>query len=306
MEVSPLALAPSIRRVRPTEHDAEHVQQHTQQQGASITNTTKVRDSDGLSPGEVVEDEDANPLLSTRADLIYDIVRYRIHHMRKNLKDELDDRDTVQHYEQLKPLIALLDRIKDLSFPDFGSLQDWERATIGASANGAVGSSQNSEGLCSWTPMPFLEETEEAQVHKNLLNLGTDLMEEQKGENSSSANLDQSSEAKSDKKQCSEEDGSKSIQESYIKAYYEAIQKRQEEKAKSLACISDQPFASDAQFERQLGAKSKRDDDGESGDDDIELKVEQPTGNTGEIYKLADLNVETQQSNDDEYEWQEG
>lgn len=74
------------------------------------------------------------------------------------------------------------------------------------------------------------------------------------------------------------------LQEAYAKAYYEAIQKRQEDEDKrmiqeeSLTCISDQPFASDAQFERRLGAKSKRDDGGESGDDGIELKVRQPTG----------------------------
>ncbi len=67
--------------------------------------------------------------------------------------------------EQLKPLIAVLDRVKDLPFPSFMSLQDWERATIGASANGAVGSSQNSEGRYSSKPMPFLGETEVSLVY---------------------------------------------------------------------------------------------------------------------------------------------
>uniref|UniRef100_A0A0E0FN09 Transcription initiation factor IIE subunit alpha N-terminal domain-containing protein n=1 Tax=Oryza nivara TaxID=4536 RepID=A0A0E0FN09_ORYNI len=311
---------------------------------------------------------------------VYDVVRYRIHRMRKKLKDGLDDRDTVQHYvcpnckrsdmddyfhcehckgelrpesekltldeivcgggnaikhthdklkdmqqrmeEQLKPLIAVLDRVKDLPFPSFMSLQDWERATIEASANGAVGSSQNSEGRYSSKPMPFLGETEvevnflgstgaQEGVESGMESIKpqpswmnrkrTVLAGEHKEENNNTANLDQSSEAKSDKKQLSEEDEMKSIQEAYAKAYYEAIQKRQEDEGKraiqeeSLACISDQPFASDAQFERRLGAKSKRDDGGESGDDGIELKVRQPTGNIEEVYKFADLNVETQE-----------
>ncbi|XP_025876838.1 uncharacterized protein [Oryza sativa Japonica Group] len=333
---------------------------------------------------------------------VYDVVRYRIHRMRKKLKDGLDDRDTVQHYvcpnckrrysafdalqlvsdmddyfhcehckgelrpesekltldeivcgggnaikhthdklkdmqqrmeEQLKPLIAVLDRVKDLPFPSFMSLQDWERATIGASANGAVGSSQNSEGRYSSKPMPFLGETEvevnflgstgaqegvESGMesikpqHSWMNRKRTVLAGEHKEENNNTANLDQSSEAKSDKKQLSEEDEMKSIQEAYAKAYYEAIQKRQEDEGKraiqeeSLACISDQPFASDAQFERRLGAKSKRDDGGESGDDGIELKVRQSTGNIEEVYKFADLNVETQEVSCNDYEWEEG
>ncbi|EEC68822.1 hypothetical protein OsI_37389 [Oryza sativa Indica Group] len=336
---------------------------------------------------------------------VYDVVRHRIHRMRKKLKDELDDRDTVQHYacpnckrrysafdalqlvsdmddyfhcehckeqllpesekltldevvcggdnaikhkhdklkdmqqrmeEQLKPLIAVLDRVKDLPFPSFMSLQDWERATMEASANGAVGSSQNSEGRYSSKPMPFLGETEvevnflgstgaQEGVESGMESIkpqpswmnrkSTVLTGEHKGEISNTADLDQSSEAKSDKKQLSEEDEMKSILEAYAKAYYEAIQKRQEDEDKkmiqeeSLTCISDQPFASDAQFERRLGAKSKRDDGGDSGDDGIEMKVEQPTGNIGEVYKLADLDVETQESiddDDDDLVWVEG
>uniref|UniRef100_A0A0D9XWN8 Transcription initiation factor IIE subunit alpha N-terminal domain-containing protein n=1 Tax=Leersia perrieri TaxID=77586 RepID=A0A0D9XWN8_9ORYZ len=211
---------------------------------------------------------------------VYDVVRYRINRMRKKLKDELDDRDTIQHYicpnckrrysafdalqllsyrddcfhcehcnrelleseefvgdnakkhshdklkdmqkrmEQLKTLIELLDRVKDISFPYFGSLQHWERATINTSTNDAFGSSLNSV-----TPMPFLGGLEVS-----------------------------------------------------------------------------------VQLERQLGAKSKRDDSVESDDDRIKLKVKQPTGNIGEVYKLDDLNMETQQSSNDNdgIEWQEG
>uniref|UniRef100_A0A0D9XNV1 HTH TFE/IIEalpha-type domain-containing protein n=1 Tax=Leersia perrieri TaxID=77586 RepID=A0A0D9XNV1_9ORYZ len=259
--------------------------------------------------------------------LVYDVVRYRINRMRKKLKDELDDRDTIQHYicpnckrseefapdnakkhshdklkdmqkrmeEQLKTLIELLDRIKDISFPNFGSLQHWERATIKTSTNDAFGSSLN-----SGTPMPFLGGLEievknlgsasaQEGVESGMQSIkplplwmnctGTYLMKEQKEENNHTANLDQSSEAKSDQKQLLIGDEKNGIQEAYAKAYYEAIQRRQEERRiqeENMSCISNHPFISD--LERQLGAKSKRDDSVESDDDRIELEVKQPTG----------------------------
>ncbi|KAL5204226.1 hypothetical protein ABZP36_009097 [Zizania latifolia] len=322
---------------------------------------------------------------------VHDVVRYRILRMRKKLKDELDDRDTIQQYvcpncknrysafdalhlvsymddsfhcehcngevlpenenleleelmdggdnsrkhkrdklknmqqrmeEQLKPLISQLDMVKDLPFPEFGSLQDWERVNIGAFANGdnsAVGSSQS-------TPMPFLGETKIEVVLSSSTGAQQEDVEfgsqstkaappwmEKKGEKSNNTELDQSSETKSDNKQCSKEDENKRIQDEYIKAYYEAIKKRQEEETKRriqeerLASISNQSFASDVLFERHLGAKSKRYDDGEFGDDSIELKVDQQTGDAVEVYKMADLNVEAEQSGDDEddIEWEE-
>jgi transcription initiation factor TFIIE subunit alpha len=46
-------------------------------------------------------------------------------------------------------LVAQLDRVKNLPAPEFGSLQTWERANIGAFAIGdpaAAGSSKNSQG----------------------------------------------------------------------------------------------------------------------------------------------------------------
>ncbi|KAG8089096.1 hypothetical protein GUJ93_ZPchr0011g28272 [Zizania palustris] len=326
---------------------------------------------------------------------IHDVVRYRILRMNKKLKDELDDRDTIQKYvcpncekrysaldalhlvrymddsfhcehcngellpenenllleellyggdnsrkhkhdklknmqermeEQLKPLISQLDIVKDLPFPEFGSLQDWERVNNANGDNSRVGSSQS-------TPMPFFGEAKIEVVLSSStgaqqedvisgdqsekaplpwMRHGKDLEEEQKGEKSNNTELDQSSETKSDNNQCSEEDENKRIQDEYIKAYYEAIKKRQEEETKRRiqedrsASISDQSFASDV-FERHLGAKSKRYDDGDFGDDSIELKVDQQTGDAVEVYKKADLNVEAEQSGDDEddIEWEE-
>ena len=58
-------------------------------------------------------------------------------------------------------MVAQLDRVKNLSVPEFGSLQTWERANIGAFANGdpvAADSSRNSQGH-NGTPMPYLGET---------------------------------------------------------------------------------------------------------------------------------------------------
>uniref|UniRef100_A0A0E0BJE5 Uncharacterized protein n=2 Tax=Oryza TaxID=4527 RepID=A0A0E0BJE5_9ORYZ len=121
--------------------------------------------------------------------------------------------------EQLKPLITQLDSVTDLPFPDIGSIQDWVRATLGASANGAVCSSQNSEGERRYSsiPMPFLGETKKRQ----------------------------------------EEEAKRRIQEEII------------------GCIYDAQVWSKGQF----GAKSKRGDGGESGDDDgIELEALQPIG----------------------------
>ncbi len=63
--------------------------------------------------------------------------------------------------EQLKPLQAQLNRVKDLPAPEFGSLQSWERANIGAFGTAdpsAADSSRNPQGQYG-TPMPYLGET---------------------------------------------------------------------------------------------------------------------------------------------------
>lgn len=44
----------------------------------------------------------------------------------------------------MKPLIAQLKRVKNLPAPEFGSLQSWERANIGAFANGCPGAADSS------------------------------------------------------------------------------------------------------------------------------------------------------------------
>ncbi|KAL5230709.1 hypothetical protein ABZP36_029485 [Zizania latifolia] len=330
---------------------------------------------------------------------ICDVVRYRIHRMKKKLKDELDSRNTIQHYicpnckkrysafdalqlisytdeyfhcencngelvaesdklaseemgdgddnarkrrreklndmqqridEQLKPLQALLHRVKDLPAPEFGSLQSWERANIGAFGNGdpgAADSSRNSQGQYNGTPMPYLGETkvevalsgtgvkdEGAESGTNdggpkvlppwMIKQGMNLTKEQRGETSNSSNRDEKSEANDEKKEDSKED-EKSIQDEYIKAYYEALRKRQEEEdAKRRIQQEGETFVSAFHSERQVGMKAKREDE----DEGVEWEDEQPAGNTAETYKLADLNVEAQESGDeeDDIDWEEG
>ncbi|XP_006659342.2 general transcription factor IIE subunit 1 [Oryza brachyantha] len=330
---------------------------------------------------------------------ICDVVRYRIHRMKKKLKDELDSRNTIQHYicpnckkrysafdalqlvsytdeyfhcencngelvaesdklaseemgdgddnarkrrreklhdmqqridEQLKPLQAQLNRVKDLPAPEFGSLQSWERANIGAFGSAdpnAADSSKNSQSQYNGTPMPYLGETKvevalsgtgvkdgsaESGTNGNALKVlppwmirqGMTLTKEQRGETSNSSNLDEKSEVKDEKKQDSKED-EKSIQDEYIKAYYEAFRKKQEEEdAKRRVKQEGETLASVSHSERQVGMKSKREDD----DEGVEWEEEQPTGNTAETYKLADLNVEAQESGDEEDNivWQDG
>lgn len=324
---------------------------------------------------------------------ICDVVRYRIHRMKKKLKDELDSRNTIQHYicpscnkrysafdalqlvsytdeyfhcetcngelvaesdklaseemgdgddnarkrrreklkdmqqridEQLKPLVAQLDRVKNLPAPEFGNLQTWERANIGAFANdpGVADSSRNSQGH-NGTPMPYIGETKvevalgpdvkeggsesgangasQKVLPPWMIRKGMNLTKEQRGETSSPGNQDETSEAKDDKKQDAKDE--KTIQEEYIKAYYEALRKRQEEEAETRGLKQeDQTFASES--ERQVGKKHKREDE----DDGVEWQEDQPAGDSAETYKLADLNAEAPESGDDEddFEWEEG
>nr|ACF81572.1 unknown [Zea mays] len=228
--------------------------------------------------------------------------------------------------EQLKPLVAQLDRVKNIPAPEFGSLQTWERANIGAFAIGdpaAADSSRNSQGQYG-TPMPYIGETkvevdllsdgvkEGAESGKTdselkvlppwMIKDGMNLTKEQRGEIIAPQKLEKS-DAKDDKKHDLKDDHS--VQEEYIKAYYEALRKKQEEEeAKRRMQQEGKVFLPDFQTERQVGKKYKRDGD----DEGIEWEEHQPTGYATETYKLADLNAEAQESGDDEDDnvWEEG
>ncbi|XP_062200307.1 transcription factor efuD-like [Phragmites australis] len=368
--------------------------------GAKVYNAAAAAASDGqpvLKEGEEKVKMHTHSYCCLDYAQICDVVRYRIHRMKKKLKDELDSRNTIQHYicpscnkrysafdalqlvsymdeyfhcetcndelvaesdklaseemgdgddnarkrrreklkdmqqridEQLKPLVAQLERVKNLPAPEFGSLQSWERANIGAFAHGdpgAADSSRNSQGPYNGTPMPYIGNTEVeveigdgvkeegAESGKNgkhqkvvprwMIREGMNLTKEQRGEPSSTSELDEKSEGKDDKKQDSKDE--KSIQEEYIKAYYEALWKKQEEgDAKKRMQEEGERCVSDSQSERQMGKKYKREDE----DEGIEWEEEQSAGNTTETYKLADLNAEAQESGDDEEEihWEDG
>ncbi|EHA8588233.1 putative general transcription factor IIE subunit 1-like [Cocos nucifera] len=315
---------------------------------------------------------------------IYDVVRYRLHRMKKKLKDELDSRNTIQEYtcpncgrrysafdalqlvslsddyfhcencngelvaesdklaaeemgdgddnarrrrreklkdmlqkmeEQLKPLTLQLARVKDLPAPEFGSLQAWEaRANAAARASAdssTVDSTKSSQGQgYGGTPMPFLGETrveialsgvevKEEDTESDtkttavkvlppwMIKQGMNLTKEQRGE------------------------------DEYLKAYYEALVKRQKEQEEALKKMQQESETSrasksdfsngdsEAHAERRVGMKSKREDD---ENDDVEWEEAPPAGNTGGTYKLADLNVEANGSSDDEddIDWEEG
>nr|XP_011464246.1 PREDICTED: general transcription factor IIE subunit 1-like [Fragaria vesca subsp. vesca] len=169
---------------------------------------------------------------------IYDVVRYRLHLLKKELKNELERKHTVEEYVchncrkrynaldalqlvsmedeyfhceicngilvaengkldsqnttgrdckamlqnmevQLKPLMEQINRIKDLPFPEFGSLQAWEaRASAPRLAeNGdsrAINPSISSHGLGDGMPMPFVGDTKVEVVFSKVEDKGED------------------------------------------------------------------------------------------------------------------------------------
>ncbi|GAV74232.1 TFIIE_alpha domain-containing protein [Cephalotus follicularis] len=243
---------------------------------------------------------------------------------REKLKDLLQKMEV-----ELKPLMEQLNRVKDLPMPEFGGLQAWEAraSAAGRASNGDHSSSdlsKSSQGLgYSGTQMPFLGETKvevafsgvegkEEDIKSEtgssalkvlppwLITQKMNLTVEQRGELMQELKKDGSSAAaefSDDKKSTVENDGKKILQDEYIKAYYAAlIEKQQEleaankEQGLSNALISN--GLSGMSSNRQVGVKSKRDED--KGDDDIDWEEASAVGNTGESYKVNDLNVEAE------------
>uniref|UniRef100_A0A5B6Z2M8 HTH TFE/IIEalpha-type domain-containing protein n=1 Tax=Davidia involucrata TaxID=16924 RepID=A0A5B6Z2M8_DAVIN len=255
---------------------------------------------------------------------------------REKLKDMLQKME-----EQLKPLMEQLNRVKDLPVPEFGTLQAWElRANAAGRVNGdstANDSSKSSQGLgYGGTPMPFLGETkvevafsgvEEKEDIKSenanspmkvlppwMIKQGMNLTKEQRGEVKQELKMEGTSAPAelSDDKKTTEKDDVKNLQDEYVKAYYAALLQRQQEQEEadkrqqemSNTDISNGVYGTSS--ERQVGMKSKRDED--EGDDDVEWEEAPPAGNTGESYKVNDLNVQADASGDDEddIDWEEG
>ncbi|KAK9114776.1 hypothetical protein Syun_021573 [Stephania yunnanensis] len=343
---------------------------------------------------------------------IFDVVRYRLHRMRKKLKDELENRNTVQEYVcpncnrrytafdalqlispddesfrcescraelvaesdkraaeemgdnddnarrrrreklkdmlqkmevQLKPLTDLLNRVKDLPVPEFGSLQAWEaRANAaGRAANGdpsANDSSRSSQGQgYGGTPMPFLGETKvevalsgvpvkdedskpdvSATTMKVLppwmIKQGMNLTMEQRGEVKQELKTESGSTANQhdDKKsKVNDKDDEKSIQDEYLKAYYAALLQRQQDQEEAAKRNQQESANTDnisSKMPRQVGMKSKREDD--DRDDGVEWEEAPTAGNANKTYKMHDLNIEAEPEvsgeDEDDIDWEEG
>ncbi|XP_042457005.1 general transcription factor IIE subunit 1-like isoform X2 [Zingiber officinale] len=249
---------------------------------------------------------------------------------REKLKDMLQKME-----EQLKPLAVQIARVKDLPVPEFGSLQAWEaRANAAARANGdanALDPTKSSQGQgYSGTPMPFLGETkvevalsgvevkgedDESDKKTSLMKVippwmikeGMSLTKEQRGD---TVNVDKSSELGDDKKSKDTKEDEKSIQDEYLKAYYEAILKRQKEQEEALRMQQEidrarmPDYDGVSETERQVGKKAKR---GVYEEDNVEWEDAPPAG-SDEKYILADLNMEATASGDedDDIDWEEG
>ncbi|XP_065860682.1 uncharacterized protein [Euphorbia lathyris] len=256
---------------------------------------------------------------------------------REKLKDMLQKVEV-----QLKPLMDQLNRVKDLPAPEFGGLQAWEaRASAAVRANGDSSSndpSKSSQGLgYGGTPMPFLGETKvevafsgaegkEEDVKPDttgsalkllppwMIKQGMNLTKEQRGEVKQELKMDGSSAAQQfvdEKKPSNARDDSKNIQDEYAKAYYAALFKRQQEleEAAKKPELSHAPISNDiseSSSNRQVGVKSKREEDDE--EDDVEWDEAPTAGHTTESYRV-DLNMEAAEASgddEDDVDWEEG
>ncbi|KAL6655210.1 hypothetical protein ACP70R_006036 [Stipagrostis hirtigluma subsp. patula] len=202
---------------------------------------------------------------------------------RKRRREKLQDMQRRME-EQLKPLVLQLERVKGLPAPEFGSLRSWERANGGPGAVDPYRSSQGQYGAS----MPYFEvefavptdvKVQAPQyIDADVTNMkvlppwmitkGMNLTEEQRGETSSTLEREEKSEDKDD-----------------IKAYYEALLGKAQEETSAF------------ESERQVGKKCKRENEEDGG---IEWEEELAAANTSETYNLADLNVEAQESGDNE------
>ncbi|KAJ9187315.1 hypothetical protein P3X46_002784 [Hevea brasiliensis] len=316
---------------------------------------------------------------------IYDVVSYRLHRLRKKLKDELENKNAVQEYicpncgrrynaldalrlispadeyfhcencngelvaesdklaaqeggdgddnarrrrreklkdmlqkmeVQLKPLMDQLSRVKDLPVLEFGSLQAWEAraSAAGRPANGDSSSndpSKSSQGLgFGRTPMTFIGETKvevafsgvegkEEDVKSEtassglkvlppwMIKQGMNLTKEQRGEVKQESKMDGSvaAEFSDSKKPTNDNVDNKTLQDEYVKAYYAALLNKQQELEE---------------------ASKKQEKELSNG-----ISESLSTRNTGESYKVNDLNVEAEASGEEEEEeddidWEEG
>ncbi|KAJ3676531.1 hypothetical protein LUZ60_003943 [Juncus effusus] len=243
--------------------------------------------------------------------------------------------------EQLKPLVVQLNRVKDLPVPDFGTLQAWEAsAAIAARAGGKLDPDDPNKSSqfpgYSGTPMPYLGETkvevalsgidakqEDTQSETKpaaqkvlppwMIKEGMVLTKEQRGESSSHHHTSSTSELEDDKKQDQKTDSKeveeKRLQDEYVKQYYEALARAQEEAKMKEDLFGGSP---ESEGERKAGVKREREED-----DDDEFEWEDGDANNGDnnegsssVKLTADLNVEAKEESEDEagddIDWEDG
>ncbi|CAN8306368.1 unnamed protein product [Cochlearia groenlandica] len=257
---------------------------------------------------------------------------------RRREREEL--KDLLQKMEvQLKPLMEQINRVKDLTPPDFGTLLAWEAHAIRNNhENGGLNPNDpsRSQGGYGSTTMPYLDETkvevnlgegEEDVKAKNgdsslkvlppwMIKQGMNLTEEQRGEMRKEAKVEGSSggegKLSDDKKSVMGNGDNKDLQDEYLKAYYAALMMKQQELAvkqeSAGELTTDIPLATTTSTERQVGMKSKFEEEDEEEEDDVGWEEVAPVSANGN-YKV-DLNVEAEASGgeeeEDDVDWEEG
>ncbi|WCJ22005.1 Transcription factor TFIIE alpha subunit [Euphorbia peplus] len=250
---------------------------------------------------------------------------------REKLKDMLQKLEV-----QLKPLLEQLNRVKDLDAPEFGSLQSWESIARRNSKDDPISNdpfkySQANGG----TNMNFIGDPKvevdfshaigkEEDVKSDaagsgqkvlppwMIKQGMNLTKEQRGEFNQDLKMDGSSAAQEfmdEKKPNSADDDNKKLQDEYVKAYMAAVLKRKQEQEEENAKLSHAPISNDISeqsSDRQVGMKSKREED--DVEDDVEWEEAPTAGNTSESYRV-DLNMEAAEASgddEDDIDWEEG
>lgn len=244
---------------------------------------------------------------------------------------------------QLKPIMEQLNRVKDLPPPEFETFEahDVRRRAAGHAAgdSGADDSSKSSQGLgYGGTPMPFIGEstvevafngvdvkdentTSETSTPLKVLppwmiKEGMKLTKEQRGEVKQESKMASSSttplEFQDDKKSSVGKDDKKNKQndDDYLKAYYAAILEEAAKRQKEAAAKRQQELSnSNVVEDRQVGIKSKREED--EADDGVEWEEASTGGgnNTGASKEVNNLNVEgsaAEDNDEDDIDWEEG
>ncbi|XP_055825505.1 transcription factor efuD-like isoform X2 [Solanum dulcamara] len=314
--------------------------------GAKVYNSAVAATVDGLQNGKEGDDKikmHTHSYCCLDYAQIYDVVRYRLHRMKKKLRDELDNKNTVQEYicpncgkrytaldalRLISPedeyfhcescngeLVAESDKLASQGTTDGDDndrrrrrekLEDMlHRVEVEVAFSGLEEKGDIKSEVAA-TPMKVLPPW--------MIKEGMNLTKEQRGEVKQESNMEGTSAAagSSDDKKSIEIEDVKNIQDEYVKAYYEALFKRQreqEEATKMLPETSTTDGVYNTSTERQVGMKSKREEDDEG--EDVEWEEAPPAGNTTTGNLNVDLNVqadalEDDNDEEDDIDWEEG